>query len=56
MKLTLNAVEINDILLCWAQKNFPEGEFNTVAMETYSYSPNVHFTFEPKEAPADEAQ
>jgi hypothetical protein len=48
MKLTLNAVEINEILLTWAQKHFPEGDFNTVQMETYSYSPNVHFTSEEK--------
>jgi len=53
MKLTLNADEINLILLHWAQKHFPEGEFNTAVMETYTYAPSVAFTCE-KEV-ADEA-
>jgi hypothetical protein len=48
MKLTLEATEINDILLAWAQKHFPEGDFNMVAVETYSYSPKAIFTSEEK--------
>jgi hypothetical protein len=48
MKLTLEATEISYILLAWAQKHFPEGDFNTVAVETYSYSPKAIFTSEEK--------
>lgn len=46
MKLTLDTTEINDILLDWAQKHFPEGAFNTAVMETYTYDPKVTFTYE----------
>jgi hypothetical protein len=46
MKLTLNADEIHNILLAWAQKHFPEGDFNAVQMETYTYDPEVIFTHE----------
>jgi hypothetical protein len=53
MTLTLNADEIHNILLAWAQKHFPEADFNTALMETYTYAPSVAFTCE-KEA-ADEA-
>jgi hypothetical protein len=45
MKLTLNPVEINNILLAWAQKHFPQGDFNTVSLETYTYAPNATFTY-----------
>jgi hypothetical protein len=55
MKLTLNAVEINLILLDWAQKHFPQGDFNVVAVETYSYSPNATFTHEEQEEAPVEA-
>jgi len=54
MKLTLNADEINLILLHWAQKHFPEGAFNTATMETYTYAPSCSFTCE--EDKTDEAQ
>jgi hypothetical protein len=53
MKLTITPEEINDILLIWAQRQFPQAEFNTVVMETYTYAPNATFTFEEK---TDEAQ
>jgi hypothetical protein len=53
MKLTLNAIEIHNILLAWAQKHFPEGGFNTAAMETYTYAPSISFTCE--EEKTDEA-
>lgn len=46
MKLTLNDKEINDILLAWAQKHFPEGDFNKADLSTYSYDPRVVFTHE----------
>lgn len=46
MKLTLDADEINKILLAWAQRHFPEGNFDTGRMETYTYSPSVTFTCE----------
>ena len=45
MKLTLNPVEINDILLTWAQRQFPQADFNTVQLETYTYAPNATFTY-----------
>lgn len=48
MKLTLNADEINEILLAWAQRHFPEGDFDTGVMETYTYSPSIVFTCEDK--------
>jgi hypothetical protein len=53
MKLTLNAIEIHNILLAWAQKHFPEGDFNTAQMETYTYAPSCSFTCE--EEKTDEA-
>jgi len=46
MKLTLDTIEINEILLDWAQKRFPEGNFNKVDLSTYSYDPKVTFTYE----------
>jgi hypothetical protein len=52
MKLTLDTNEINEVLLAWAQKRFPEGNFNAVQMETYTYDPKVIFSHE---EPADEA-
>lgn len=52
MKLTLDAVEIRNILLAWAQKHFPEGDFNVAEIETYSYAPTVTFT---SVEPTDEA-
>jgi hypothetical protein len=54
MKLTLDTTEINDILLHWAQKHFPEGDFNKVELSTYSYDPKVVFTHE-EEVPTNEA-
>jgi hypothetical protein len=48
MKLTLNNKEIRNILLAWAQKHFPEGDFNVAEIETYSYAPTVTFTSEEK--------
>lgn len=53
MKLTLDAKEINDILLCWAQKHFPEGDFNKVDLSTYSYDPKAIFSHEAEEAPVE---
>ena len=53
-----NAVEVTveeakQILLEWAQNQFPAGEFNSVGHETYSYSKTFTFT---KEEPTDAAQ
>ena len=53
MKLTLNDKEIINILLAWAQKHFPEGDFNKADLSTYSYDPRVVFTHE--EESTDEA-
>jgi hypothetical protein len=52
MKLTLDNTEIINILLAWAQKHFPEGDFNKADLSTYSYDPKVVFTCE---EPTDEA-
>ena len=51
MKLTLDNTEIINILLTWAQKHFPEGEFNKADLSTYSYDPKVVFSNE--EAPVE---
>jgi len=53
MKLTLDTTEIHDILLAWAQKRFPEGNFNKADLSTYSYDPKVVFSNEPEEAPVE---
>lgn len=48
MKLTLHDNEIKEILLAWVQKNFKEGEFNTIEMATYTYEASATFTCEEK--------
>ena len=45
MELRITIKEAEQILLEWAQAKFP-GAFNTVDIETYSYSKPVKFTKE----------
>lgn len=53
MKLTLNDTEIKNILLAWVQRNFREGDFDTVEMATYTYEASATFTC--TQEPIDEA-
>ena len=53
MELKITVEEAKQILLKWAQDQFPAGEFNSVGHETYSYSKTFTFT---KEEPTNAAQ
>lgn len=51
MKLILDEAEIKNILLAWAQRHIPDGQFNTIELATYTYLPTATFTSEtPDEA------
>ena len=53
MELKITVEEAKQILLKWAQGQFPAGKFNSVEHETYSYSKTFVFT---QEEPTDAAQ
>jgi DNA-directed RNA polymerase subunit F len=53
MELKITVEEAKQILLKWAQFQCPEGKFNSVEHETYSYLKTFVFT---QEEPTDAAQ
>lgn len=54
MELKLNKKEVEDILLNWAQTQFPN-RFNVVEMQTYSAS-FAEFSYEPPAAAEGQEQ
>jgi len=53
MELKITVEEAKQILLAWAQDQFPAGKFDRVDHETYSYSKTFVFS---QEEPTDAAQ